>query len=158
MVALHAAAAEAAFGLQLQVALVRPRWSVGLDFRGVLPASAVASIGASVETSLAFAILAPCLRHRVVSVCALGAFGIERGSGTGFDQTRTVTAPWMALGGRLAAEFQVANILSLQPQVDLLVPLTRTELYAGPVDTGRLIYRTAPVASMLGVALVTYYP
>jgi hypothetical protein len=132
--------------------------TLGLDLRGVLPTSAPASFGGSVVGSLASAIVAGCVRHRVLAVCALAGAGVERGSGIGYDQPRTVDAPWVALGARLAAEVPFARVLALQGLVDVLAPLTRTDLYIGPVDGGRLVYRTPAVASALGVGLVTYYP
>jgi hypothetical protein len=158
LVALDAVPARAALALGLQGALVHPRWSLGLELRGVLPAERTMAGGGTVEGSLLAGLVSPCVRHRVVSLCLLVGAGYERGGGSGLYLQQTVYAPWVALGGRVMAELPFAKIMALQGLLDVLVPLTRSELYVGAVDGGQRVYRTATVSSALGLAVAAYFP
>jgi hypothetical protein len=148
-----------AFAFTLQLAIARQRWSLGVEMRGDLPASADAAFGGRVETALIIAMLVPCLRHKIASVCALAAFGAERGDGGGYNEPRSVVGFYAALGGRLAVDVPLPPPLAIRVHADLLAPLTRTELYAGSIgDLGHRLYRTPPVSSALGLALLAHFP
>jgi hypothetical protein len=157
--ALDAGAATTAPGFTLAVGLLRKRYSLSVEVRGDLPSSTTAAYGGSVETSLVFATLVPCVHHRVVAVCALAAVGAERGSGTGYAQPHAATAPFAALGGRLAVELPFASLLAARVYADLLGALTHLELYVGTTaDPSRRVYRTPSVSSALGLALLAKFP
>jgi hypothetical protein len=156
-VAALGAAPSAAPGFTLQVSLARPRWSVGFEMRGDLPASAAAAYGGTVQSSLIFGALVPCLRHRVAALCAIAALGVERGGGAGYADPRTVSGVWAALGGRIAVELPVASSVAVRVHADMLAALTRLELYVGVHDPGRRIYRTPDVSGALGLALLVSF-
>jgi hypothetical protein len=155
LVALDASPAAAALGFTLQFELAAPRWSVGAELRGDLPTSAPSLFGGRVETALVAGFVVPCVRHRLVVACALAGFGLERGSGSGYDGPTVVSAFWAALGARLALELKLFSPVGLRLHVDVLAPLTRTELYVGPAGgSSRLLYRTAAMSSVFGIALM----
>lgn len=151
------AAPAPAMGFDLAVAMVRRRWSLGVEIRWDLPARATAAFGGEAETSLIVGVLAPCVRHRVVAVCALAELGAERGAGAGYANPQVVNGFYAALGGRLAIEMQAFGPLWLRASADLLAPLTRLELYVGTVDKpDRRVYRTANLSSALGLAMMVH--
>lgn len=148
-----------AFAFTLQLAISQRRWSLGLEMRGDLPASSDAAFGGRVETALIIGLIVPCARHKIASVCALAAFGAERGDGGGYNDPRSVVGFYAALGGRLAVDVPLPPPLAIRVHADLLAPLTRTELYAGSIgDLAHRLYRTAPVSSSLGMALLAHFP
>jgi hypothetical protein len=152
------AAPAPALGFAMQVALAAPRWSLGLELRGDLPAAAPALFGGSVETSLVAGFLVPCVRHRILAACALAGIGVERGAGSGYDQPARIDALWAAVGARLAVELTLVDPLGLRLAVDVLAPLTRTELYVGTISDARRLYRTPAVSSAFGAAVTTHFP
>jgi hypothetical protein len=148
-----------AFAFTLQLAISQRRWSLGLEMRGDLPSSSDAAFGGRVETALLIGLIVPCVRHKIASVCALAAFGAERGDGGGYNEPRSVVGFYAALGGRLAVDIPLPPPLAIRVHADLLAPLTRTELYAGSIgDLAHRLYRTAAVSSSLGLALLAHFP
>jgi len=158
LVALDAAPTPA-LGFSMQLALTAPRWSVGFEVRGDLPASGPARFEGSVETSMVAGFIVPCVRHRILVGCLLAGAGVERGAGSGYDQPATVEAFWAAVGARLAVELTLVDPLGLRLGVDVLAPLTRTELYVGSVgNEARRLYRTPAVSSAFVAAVTTHFP
>jgi hypothetical protein len=152
------AAPASALGFSMQVTVVRPHFSLGLELRGDLPTSAPSLLGGTVETALVAGLLAPCWRHQVLLVCALGGVGLERGAGGNYDHPARVDAFWAALGARLAFERILFDPIGLRLSADLLAPLTRSELYVGPVgNQARLAYRTPTVSSAFTAAVTTHF-
>lgn len=154
------AAPGPAFGFVADVGAAAHRWSAALELRGDLPASAPAS-GGYATTSLMAAALVPCVHHRIVALCAVAGLGGEQVSGSGYLVPRSPSwALWAALGGRLQLQLALDRFLALALQVDMLAPITRTELYAGTPGQrdGELLFRTPAVQSAFGVGLSTRWP
>jgi hypothetical protein len=99
------------------------------------------------------------VRHKLASVCALAALGAERGDGGGYSEPRTVSSFYAAFGGRLAVDLPLPAPMAIRVYADLLAPVTRMELYAGSLgDLGHRLYRTPPVSSALGLAVLAHFP
>jgi hypothetical protein len=148
-----------AFAFTVHLGINRKRWSLGVEMRGDLPASAPSAFGGRVETALIIGMLVPCVRHKLASVCALAALGAERGDGGGYNDPRAVSSFYAAFGGRLAVDVPLPAPMAIRVNADLLAPVTRMELYAGSLgDLGHRLYRTAPVSSSLGAAVLAHFP
>ena len=149
----------AAFAFTVHLGVNRTRWSLGVEMRGDLPASAPSAFGGRVETALIVGMIVPCVRHKLASVCALAALGAERGDGGGYNEPRAVSSFYAAFGGRLAVDVPLPSPLAIRVYADLLAPVTRMELYAGSLgDLGHRLYRTPPVSSALGAAVLAHFP
>lgn len=149
----------AAFAFTVHLGINRKRWSLGVEMRGDLPASAASAVGGRVETALIIGMIVPCVRHKLASVCALAAIGAERGDGGGYNEPRAVSSFYAAFGGRLAVDVPLPPPLAVRVSADLLAPVTRMELYAGSLgDLGHRLYRTPPVSSALGAAVLAHFP
>jgi len=144
----------------LVMAALRPRYSFGAELRADIPAGGGMVFGGALSTTQAMALVVPCLRHSIASVCALGAIGLEHGAGSGYADARSATALYAGLGGRIAVEVPlIGRLLYLRMHADLLAALTRLELYVGtPLDAAHRVYRTPPVSSAFGTAFLLEIP
>jgi hypothetical protein len=142
-----------AFGFLGRVGFAARRWSVAVELRGDLPGSADADGGRVTAYTMAV-FLAGCLQHKIVGFCALGGAGGQHVAGEGFLSSRESWVTYGALGGRIEVELPFTRVLAVTFRVDVLAPLTRTELYIG---SGRpqLVFRTAAVSNTFGLAIST---
>jgi hypothetical protein len=150
----------AAFGLTVEADLVRSAYSVGVELRGDLPASA--SVGsANVNASLWTGSVVPCLRHKFAALCALVSLGAEKAEVTllaPFMQQLSMTRFWLGLGVRMALEIPVHKRLALRLHADVIAPLLRHQLPAPGDSVGGFYYVTPPVSSSFGLALLASFP
>jgi hypothetical protein len=129
------------------VAGVQARWdrlSLGLEGLAELPTGQSVPSG-RVQVSLIAGTLAPCVHAGWLGACAVVAAGSEQSWGSGNVQTRTVSTPYAALGGRGLAEFPVSQRFSIRTQLDLLATLARTRV---AVD-GTSVWTSPPVSGDL---------
>ena len=121
-------APRAAFGLSLGLGFRVAWFSLDLEGRWDPPAASVLD-GIEVGTSRVVGALVPCGHVKYFAGCLLAEFGPSWGTVTG---TRilggTQSAIYVATGGRLSAEIEIAPHLSLRPAVDLRLPLHRPSL------------------------------
>jgi hypothetical protein len=141
------------FGLMGRVGFAIRRWSAAIELRGDLPGSADID-GGRVSASTMAAFLVPCVHHRVVAFCALGGAGGQEVGGSGFVLSRSSWVPYAALGGRIEVELAVSHAMAVLVHVDVLAPLTRTELYVG-TERPQRVYRSEPISSSFGLLLST---
>jgi hypothetical protein len=122
------AAPRPAFGLALGLG-VRVAWfSVDLEGHWDPPAASIVD-GAEVGTSRFVGALVPCGHVGYFAGCLLAEVGPSWGTVTGAGiQGGTQSALYLAVGGRLSAEIEIAPHLALRPAVDLRVPLQRPAL------------------------------
>jgi hypothetical protein len=131
---------------------VQARWdrlSLGLEGLAELPTGQSVPSG-QVQVSLIAGTLAPCIHAGWLGACAVVAAGSEQSSGSGNVQSRTISTPYAALGGRGLAEFPIFQRFSLRTQLDLLATLSRTRV---AVD-GSSVWTSPPVSGdfeLLGV-------
>ncbi len=148
-----------AFAFTVHLGINKARWSLGVEMRGDVPSAAPAAFGGRVETALIIGMIVPCVRHKVASICAIAAIGAERGDGGGYNAPRTVSSFYAAFGGRLAFDVPLPAPMAIRVHADLLAPVTRMELYAGSLgDLSHRLYRTPPVSSALGLAVLAHFP
>ena len=129
----------------------RQRWSVNLEVRADLPASAAAA-GGSVSTALYTGGLVPCFHQGVFAGCGLVELGAQLSRGSGYPVSASVADFYAAAGVRAALELALGRHLELLVQTDLLAPFTRTTLLADQI----VVFRTAPVSGALHIALAGY--
>jgi hypothetical protein len=141
------------FGFMGRVGLALRRWSLAVELRGDLPGTSAAD-GGTVSASTMAAFLVPCVAHRIVGFCLLGGAGAQEVAGSGYALARSSWVPYAALGARVEVALAVSRALAVLVHVDVLAPVTRTELYVG-TERPQRVYRSAPVASSLGLALST---
>jgi hypothetical protein len=144
----------AAFGLLGRVGFAARRWSAAVELRGDLPASGGDVDGGRVSAATMAGFLVPCVLHRVVAFCALAGAGGQHVAGEGYLAAREWWVPFAAFGGRIEVELAVTRVLAVAARVDVLAPVTRTELYVG-TERPQRVYRTPPVSSTFGLLLST---
>lgn len=143
-----------AFGFLGRVGVGGRRWTLAVEGRGDLQGASVAEGGRALSSLMA-ASLVPCVHHRAVAFCAVGAVGGQNVEGDGYFASRSSWVPWAALGGRVELELPVNRLLSVLLRLDVLAPLTRTVLVIGSPPVETVVYRTAPICNTFGVALST---
>ncbi len=148
------AAPEVSFGLVLGVEVGRPSWSVGVEGRADLPASAGLAGGGAVSTALLQGKLLPCLRWSPVFACAALSAGALSGASSGVARPAHVTTPYVSAGLRGGADLPLTSRLRLRGQLDLDAPLTRTTLR---VD-GAPVWTTPPLSGALSALAVISFP
>ncbi len=148
------AAPDVSFGLLLGVEVGRPSWSVGLEGRADLPASARLAGGGAVSTSLLQARILPCLRWSPLFACAALAGGALSGASVGVARPAHVTTPYVSAGLRGGAELALTRRFRLRGQLDLDAPLTRTTLRVN----GAPVWTTPPLSGALSALAVISFP
>ncbi len=129
------------------------RWSAAIELRGDLPGSAEVD-GGGVSASTMAAFLVPCVAHRTIAFCLLAGGGGQEVAGSGYLLSRSSWVPYAALGARVELDLPVSESLAVLFRVDVLAPLTRTELYVG-TERPQRVYRSAAISNSFGVALST---
>jgi len=142
-----------AFGFAARVGAATPRASLSLELRGDLPAGRE-TLGGSAVASLMAVLLVACAHHRGLGVCALGGAGGQEVSGSGYLSAKSFWVPWAALGGRIELALPVSRQLAVTLHVDLLAPITRTQLQLGS-SRPLVVYRTAPLCNTFEITLST---
>lgn len=110
---------------------------------------------ALLDLTLLTAQVAPCLgvTWDIVTArgCLVGEAGALVAQGIGFREERSVTIPWVSLGGRGALDFRIWPTFGLVVTGDLSTPLVRPRL----VDdvTGEIYARPGPVVGSIGLGL-----
>jgi hypothetical protein len=127
------------------------RWSLATELRGDLPASHE-SLGGRAIASLMAALVVACRHHRAIAFCAVVGAGGQEVSGSGYLAARSFWVPWAALGGRVELTLPLSHQLALALRVDVLAPVTRTQLEVG-VGRPFVVYQTPPVCNTFGIAL-----
>ena len=108
-------------------------FSLDLEGHWNPPAASILS-GAEVETSRFVGALLPCGHVEYFAACLLAEYGPSWGTVTGPKILGgTQSALYVAIGGRLLAEFKIAPHLALRPAVDLRVALPRPALIVAGV-------------------------
>ena len=144
-----------AFGLSLGLGF-RVAW-FSLDFEGhwVPPAASIIDL-AEVGMSRFVGALVPCGHVKYIAGCLLAEIGPSWGTVTGAGILGgTQSAIYVAIGGRLSAEFELAPHLALRPAVDLLLPLHRPALRFEFEAEPR--WKAPAVSAGLGVGLLASF-
>ena len=141
------------FGFMGRVGFGARRWLAAIELRGDLPGSADVD-GGRVSASTMAAFLVPCVYHHIVAFCALGGGGGQEVAGSGYLSSRSSWVPYAAVGARVEVELPVSAAMSVLIHVDVMAPLTRTELYVG-TERPQRVYRSSPISNSFGVALST---
>lgn len=141
------------FGATAAFGWVAPTWSVDLEGRRDLPATAAVGTGTATASVLAVSIV-PCLRRGLFAACALGSFGALQSTGEGLPVNRTDTAPWIVAGVRGALEVPIARAFTIGVAFDLITPIVRTTYR---ID-GRDAWTTPAVAGSLGIRVGAHFP
>ena len=146
-------APRAAFGLSLSLGFRVAWFSLDLEGRWDPPAASVID-GAEVGTSRLVGALVPCGHVGYFAGCLLAEVGPSWGTVTGAGILGgTQSAIYVATGGRLSAEVEIAPHLALRPAVDLRLPLHQRALLVAEVPRWK-----APAVSVgLGVGLLASF-
>jgi hypothetical protein len=140
-----ATAPRPAFGLSLDLGFRVAWFSLDLEGHWDPPAASIID-GAEVGTSRFVGALVPCGHVGYFAGCLLAEVGPLWGTVTGAGiQGGTQSAIYVAIGGRLSAEVEIAPHLALRPAVDLLLALHQPALlfeevsrWEVPVVSGRV--------------------
>jgi hypothetical protein len=150
------AAPAPSFGFTLGVEADWTHLSLGLEGRADLPASksfttsSSPPLQGSIRTALIFGTLVPCFREGLFAGCGLIALGAEQGSGSGYDRALSGSKFYSALGLRAQADPVSAGLFALRLHLDLLVPLTRTDVQV----LNETVWSTPTVSFALGAEAV----
>jgi hypothetical protein len=141
-------APAAAVGAHVDVDVRRGPLSIGLEARADLPSSAAAPQGGRVSTHLLLASVVPCVRALApLALCAVGSFGDFFESGAGLAAPSSGSAPFAAVGGRVAAFIPVTDRLFVATHVDVLAALTRHVVQIDDAEA----FHVPPASATLGL-------
>ena len=148
-----ATAPRPAFGLSLSLGF-RVAW-FSLDFEGHWDPPAASIIeGAEVGTSRVVGGLVPCGHVGYFAGCLLAEIGTSWGTVTGAGILGgTQSAIYLAIGGRLSAEVEIAPHLALRPAVDLRLALPPPALIVAGVPR----WEAPAVGAGVGVGLLASF-
>jgi hypothetical protein len=150
----------AAAGLTVQADFLRPRYSIGVELRGDLPATNSGGVTASLWT----ATLVPCWRYKIAAACGLVSIGAELADTGELPLTFPVQRVsmryfWMGLGVRLAVDLPLYRVLAVRLQADVIGPLLHHELRWPLEGSASYVYYATPVvSSAFGAALLARFP
>jgi hypothetical protein len=132
-------------------------WSVSLEGRADLPATAAVDAGARIRTSVLAASLVPCGHWRWFVGCGVVSVGALRAAGTNFDTNKENSGFYAVAGLRVGLEWPLPNLerLALRVSGDGLVTLRSMTAFRS--DDGRAVWRTPPVAGLLGAGAVVHF-
>jgi hypothetical protein len=147
------AAPRPAFGLSFGLGFRVAWFSLDLEGHWDPPAASILS-GAEVGTSRFVGALVPCGHVRYFGGCLLAEVGPSWGTVTGAEiHGGTQSALYIAIGGRLSAEIEIAPHLALRPAVELRVPLPRPALIVAGVPR----WEVPAVGAGFGVGLLASF-
>jgi hypothetical protein len=140
-------------GPLLEAELRWPGWSLALDGRLHLPSGMAVGQG-DVNTSVAAATLAPCLRFSGAGACVVGEAGAQWAAGQHLSDEHQWATPYAAVGARFFYDWSLPFRLAIRAQVEAFAPLIRTTLVVS--DTP--VWTTPVVYGALGVVLLVRPP
>jgi hypothetical protein len=146
-------APAAALGGTVQASVRRGPFSLGLEGRGDMAASAELRVG-TMETSLLMGSLVPCLQRGILEGCVLLSAGAVRAAGRDLVDPRHVSAPFVAFGARMGVELPMGSVLAAGAHVDVLAPITELVLR---VD-GQAVWTSPPISGALGLTIGARFP
>lgn len=135
-------------GVSLEAGVRAERWEFFLGGRGDWPGTSSIG-GGDVSASLLLGQAGVCFALPLISVCGTASGGALQSLGVGYQDSRAVTTPWVAVGTRATGTWLFASPLGLRLFVDLQIPLFRTVLRVGDVQA----WSTPAVAGALGLLL-----
>jgi hypothetical protein len=141
-------APSSTLGALARVTLRRSALSLSLEGRVDRPTSDPQPVG-SISTSLLVASVAPCGHVRLFSACGLVTGGVFRAAGHGLIDARNVVAPYFALGARIATELPIHSRLAFVANIDVVAPLTQTDLLVG----GEQVWTTPSISALAALGL-----
>lgn len=147
------AAPTATFGATLQVSARQGSLSLAAEGRGDAPSSMPLRMG-HIRTSLLVGSLVPCLHRWRLGGCLVVSAGTIRAAGEGLVDSRQVSAPYVAAGGRLTFDFAVVGPVVARLYADLSAPLTETVLRV----SDEAVWTTPPVVASLGLSAGLHFP
>jgi hypothetical protein len=103
-----------------------------------------------IETSLWAASALLCLHRSALEACAVASAGNLRGRGIGFNEARSFSNPYGAVGARLARTFPVQSNFALKVVAEAQARLNTTTLY---IDTDE-VWTSSPIELALGAQAV----
>ena len=103
-----------------------------------------------IETSLWAASALLCLHRGALEGCAVASAGNLRGRGIGFNEARSFSNPYGAVGARLARTFPVQSNFALKVIAEAQARLNTTTLY---IDTDE-VWTSSPLELALGAQAV----
>jgi hypothetical protein len=97
------------------------RWSLGLEGTVDATASAPATGGGRVSSSLVAGALSFCAEARPVFACAIGEVGWIRASSEGIVDARQASLLWLAAGARFGVEIPIEGQVAFRLRSDVVV-------------------------------------
>jgi hypothetical protein len=139
-------------GLRLSAEIATGGWSLGLEGRYDLPASAHTTQGATARSSLAGAAFVPCVRAQGTWACAVVLVARVESSAGGQANAPVVRdeALFLGVGGRLAIHAPLPLDFALRITAEVLGHPVPYELKAND----RRIFKSSVVSTLIGPALV----
>jgi hypothetical protein len=134
--------------------------SLGLELQADVSTPAGVSLPESapptgqVASALFAGEVVPCAHYRSMFGCALAVVGLLQAWGWGVAEAGSSGTPFVALGGRVGAEWPLSPRLFVRVNADLLANVTRASL---AVDN-QVVWSVPAVGGAAGVALGTSLP
>jgi hypothetical protein len=138
-------------GVRVSAEAATTRWSLALEGRYDLPASALAIQDATARTSLVGGALVPCLRTRSTWGCAVVLLSRIEGDAARPGEPRVSDAAFfLGLGARIAAHVGLPHQFAIRFTAEVLLHPFAFEL----TRNGQALYRSSPASMTLGPTLV----
>ena len=142
-----------AIGFAFEAGLTQRSWSVALEGRADLPASA-SGAAPGARTSLAVGSLVPCVRVKPLEACAVVSVGALFAEGLRVPVPKREEALYVTFGARAALAVPFVRAWAFVPFAEIATPLTRPAL---TLDN-RAVWSPPAVAGTLGIRLRVVFP
>jgi hypothetical protein len=132
-------------------------WSVSLEGRADLPATAGVDTGAKLRTSVLAASLVPCGHWRWLVGCGIVSLGVLRAESVNLAQGKEDSGLYAAAGLRAGLEWPIPYLPRLALRLSGEGLVTLRPMTARRSDDGRDIWKTPPIAGLLGAGAVVHF-
>jgi hypothetical protein len=138
----------ATLGIGIGVDLRRGALSLAVEGRADVHGQRASIPGGSIDGELVAASLLPCMHRDRFAACLVATAGGLRATAHDIPDARTVTSPYVAMGGRLAWILET-RLATFALQLEVAMPIERTELRVG-MDA---VWTTGELAGIAGIAV-----
>jgi hypothetical protein len=132
-------------------------WSVSLEGRADLPATASVDTGAKLRTSVLAAALVPCGHWWWLAGCGIVSLGTLRAESVNLAHGKDDSGLYAAAGLRAGLEWPIPSLPRLALRLSGEGLVTLRPVTARRSDDGRAVWKAPPVAGLLGAGAVVHF-
>ncbi len=133
------------------------RFSINLEGRADVPATAMVDAGVRLRTSILAGSLVPCGHYKWFVGCGLVTVGVLRDEGVNLDVPARDSAAYFAAGLRAALEWPIVPAFALSLSADVLVNLHPIAAQADVMGARMEVWRSGPFTALVGAGVVARF-